>query len=279
MAKDNILTMPEQPPSILQPEGLVSILIPCCGQLEYTKLCVPSVLQHSRKPFEIIFLDIGSLDGTTEYLAGIQAAASHVHIEVIRTPTDLKITEAVDEALDAANGDYLVLLNNDTIVTNGWLQQLTGLARMSDGIGMVGPMSNYAAPPQLVELVPYRIGPRKGALAGSGRARGLVDTGAVQRFAQELREQNKGKWVTTERLGGFCLLLKRQLLRQISLRDWSDLRLFDTDILSVKAQQAGFQLAVCRDLFVHHFGTRSFAHGAPKPDAEVTRREPQTATT
>ena len=43
--------------------SLVSIIIPCCGMLEYTRLCVPSVLKHSRQPFELIFLDIGSLDG------------------------------------------------------------------------------------------------------------------------------------------------------------------------------------------------------------------------
>ena len=29
-------------------QSLVSIMIPCCGMLEYTKLCVPSVLRHSR---------------------------------------------------------------------------------------------------------------------------------------------------------------------------------------------------------------------------------------
>src|SRR5438309_5103067 len=65
-----------RPLSILAPPGLASLLIPCCGQLEYTKLCVPSVLQHTRAPFELIFLDIGSLDGTADYLAGVQAAAS-----------------------------------------------------------------------------------------------------------------------------------------------------------------------------------------------------------
>ena len=53
--------------------GLASILIPCCGQLEYTKLCIPSVLRYSREPFELICLDIGSLDGTAEYLAGVAA--------------------------------------------------------------------------------------------------------------------------------------------------------------------------------------------------------------
>jgi hypothetical protein len=46
--------------------------------------------------------------------------------------------------------------------------------------------------------------------------------------------------------------------------------LFDTDVLRLKARQAGYSLAVCRDLFVHPFGTRTFAHGAP---AETTREK------
>jgi hypothetical protein len=37
-----------------------------------------------------------------------------------------------------------------------------------------------------------------------------------------------------------------------------DLGLFDTNILSAKAREAGFTLAVCRDLFIHHLGTRTF---------------------
>jgi hypothetical protein len=48
------------------------------------------------------------------------------------------------------------------------------------------------------------------------------------------------------------------------LNEWSDLGLFDTDILSAKAHQAGFTLVCARDLFVHHFGTRTFAQGAPQ---------------
>ena len=37
-------------------------------------------------------------------------------------------------------------------------------------IGLVGPMSNYAPPAQLVETVPYRIGPKRGAAAGEAGA-------------------------------------------------------------------------------------------------------------
>src|SRR5687767_1619562 len=86
------------------PQGLVSILIPCCGMLEYTKLCVPSVLEHSRPPFELIFLDIGSLDGTAEYLAGV-AAAAQVRVDVLRTDTDLGIPQLCREGLSRAKGE------------------------------------------------------------------------------------------------------------------------------------------------------------------------------
>jgi GT2 family glycosyltransferase len=136
---------------------------------------------------------------------------------------------------------------------------------MSPTIGLVGPMSNYAAPPQLVETVPYRVGPKKTDRNASAET--LVNTDAVHQFASSFREQNKGKWLETDRLGGFCLLMKRDALRKINsqgqLNKWTDLSLFDTDILSAKAREAGYTLAVCRDLFIHHFGTRTFAHGAP----------------
>ncbi len=266
---NDLLTPPDRPTtsnvSAIGP--LVSILIPCCGMREYTKLLIPSLLKHTRPPFELIFLDVGSLDGTGEYLEGLAAGMPNVRVEIVRAATDLDLPDATKESLAKVRGDYVVLLNNDTVVTNGWLNQLLGLVNFSPAIGMVGPMSNYAAPPQLVESIPYRITPRT---SGPGNRVGvsleLVDVSAVERFAGEFREQSKGKWLETERLGGFCLLLKREVLRRVTnqgqLDKWTDLSLFDTDILSAKAREAGFTLAVCRDLFVHHFGTRTFAHSA-----------------
>src|ERR1043165_3425751 len=152
--------------SVASTPGLVSILIPCCGMLEYTKLCVPSILRHTRPPFELIFLDIGSLDGTSEYLCGLQAGlATQLRIEIVRCQTDLGIHEAFQTAFRQTLGDYVVLLNNDAIVTNAWLNQLVGMASFSMTVGMAGPMSNMASPPQLVEKIPYRTSaaPRTGA--------------------------------------------------------------------------------------------------------------------
>ena len=229
---------------------LVSILIPCCGMIEYTKLCVPSVLKHTREPFELIFIDIGSLDGTADYLAGLHAGlAGRVRVEALRTPTDLGIQELCKEALHQAKGDFLCLLNNDTVVTPGWLNALTALASASatEVFGMVGPMSNYASPPQLVEGVPYRIGPRKATANPLSALEPLVDVSAVQSYAREFALEHKGKWVKTDRLGGFCLLLKRDVLKRIGpdIDKWTDLSLFDTDILSAKARQSRPQLSPC----------------------------------
>src|SRR4051794_29218178 len=100
--------------SVLSPPGLVSILIPCCGMLDYTRLCVKSVLKHSREPFELIFLDIGSLDGTAEYLAGLRDRVdSTLRIEVCRAATDFDIKDTCQDALQKAYGEYVCLLNND----------------------------------------------------------------------------------------------------------------------------------------------------------------------
>src|SRR5688572_988597 len=157
MAENRVVGFHNEQISVLAPPGLVSILVPRCGMLEYTNLLVPSLLRHSRPPLELVFIDIGSLDATAEYLAGVQAVANEMklRVEIVRTDTDLGISDACKEAITQARGEYLVLLNNDTIVTEGWLHQLIRLASESPTLAMTGPMSNYAAPPQLVDTIPY----------------------------------------------------------------------------------------------------------------------------
>jgi hypothetical protein len=81
--------------------------------------------------------------------------------------------DGLTQALWSAHGKYFVPHNDDGIVTAGRLNQLIALSSMSFG---VGPMSNYAAPPQTVETVHYRVGPKKGSRLRGGAAPWLVDT-------------------------------------------------------------------------------------------------------
>jgi hypothetical protein len=55
---------------------LVTVIVSCFGQLEYTRYCAPSVLRQSRQPVELLFLDCDSMDGMAEYLEGFAAASA-----------------------------------------------------------------------------------------------------------------------------------------------------------------------------------------------------------
>ncbi len=103
-------------------------------------------------------------------------------------------------------------------------------------------MTNYAAPPQLVQDVRYR------------------DLDEMRAFARRWRAEHRGQWFTAPKLSGFCLLMKRAVYEAIGgLDERFALGFFDDDDLAIRARQAGFELAVAHDLFVHHFGGRTFA--------------------
>jgi Glycosyl transferase family 2/Glycosyltransferase like family 2 len=103
-------------------------------------------------------------------------------------------------------------------------------------------MSNYAAAPQLVENVPYH------------------SLDEMHRFARTWRDEHRGRWFTVPKLSGFCLLMTRAVYDKIGgLDERFGLGVFDDDDLAERARRAGIELAVVHDLFVHHFGSRTFA--------------------
>jgi len=185
-------------------DALASIIIPCWNQLEFTRFCLPALVRHTRLPWELIVVDNGSTDGTGTYLAGVQDVAP-VPVTVMHNERNAGFPAAINQGLKAARGDYLVLLNNDAVVTDGWLSQLVALAEMDldvttknakdtkgengigdgDGmrIGMVGPMSNYASPPQLVENVPYSNLEEMQAFARRFKATASTPNGSYRKTA------------------------------------------------------------------------------------------------
>jgi glycosyltransferase involved in cell wall biosynthesis len=238
--------------------GLTSIIIPCWNQRQFTQLCLQALLEHTRPAWELVVVDNGSTDGTGLYLEGVRDAA-RVPVTVIANGQNLGFPRAVNQGLQAARGEFLVLLNNDAVVTDGWLDQLIALAsipaevngtahdpeskiqNLKSKIGIVGPMSNYAAPPQGVDGVPYH------------------NMDEMHAFARRWRDEHRGGWFTAAKLSGFCVLIKRAVYDAIGgLDERFGLGLFDDDDLAVRARRAGFELAVAHDLFIHHFGSRTF---------------------
>ncbi len=199
-------------------------------------------------------MDNGSTDDTSGYLAGVQDVA-RVPVTVITNSSNKGLPAAINQGLKAARGDYLVLLSDRAVVTDGWLNQLIALADM-DGkattegtddteeagrnrerirVGLVGPMSNDGPPPQRVENAPYQ------------------NLEEMEAFARRWRDDHRGKWFRVSRLAGFCLLLKRAVYEQVGgLDERTGAESFDAGDLAARVRQAGFTMAVANDLFVHH---------------------------
>ena len=222
--------------------GLASVIVPCFNQLEFTRRCVTALVRYTRLPWELIVVDNGSTDGTAIYLAGVQDA-SPIPITVVSNPTNRGYPTAVNQGLSAALGDFLVFLDNDAVVTDGWLDQLVALTEADPGIGLTGPMSNSAVYPQLVEHIPY------------------TDLDQMPAFAASWRDRHRGQWFNVGKLAGFCLLMKRAVYEKVRGLDESFVAGFADDDLAERARRAGFRLAVAHDLFVHHFGGRTVALG------------------
>jgi GT2 family glycosyltransferase len=220
---------------------LASIIILCCNQLPYTRQCLESVLNCTHHPYELILVDNGSTDGTPECLEEFRSRAGAFRVEVIRNETNLGYPAGCNQALGRSQGRYLVFLNNDVIVTDGWLDGLMAWTRQGGAnVGLVGPVTNCASDPQQI-LVDYQ------------------DLNGLPAFAARLRQEKAGRALHVDRLTGFCLLVRREVFEQVGGFDEQfGLGFFDDDDLCVRAREAGFQLLVAEDVFVHHFGNRTF---------------------
>jgi len=197
-----------------KPGSLVTVIVSCCGQLEYTRLCAPSLLRFTRQPYELFFLDCDSLDGTAEYLDGF-AAAAPVRVEVARVPAEPSGAGRKDEQI-SIRGEFIAFLNNDTIVTQGWLDSLVSAALALPEAGMVAPMSNHAAAALLVDPVPYGIDDWDGD--DTPRLQQvLAQVDKVNAFAKEWKEHNRNQACPTESLDGGCALVKREVFQKLGL--------------------------------------------------------------
>ena len=111
----------------------VSIIIPVYGQLAYTLNCLASLLGHgSRYTFEIIVGDDASPDDSETWLSRIDG------VTYSRWPVNGGFIANCNQAAQLANGRFVVFLNNDTRVCDGWLDHLIDTFSLVPDAGLVG---------------------------------------------------------------------------------------------------------------------------------------------
>jgi GT2 family glycosyltransferase len=111
----------------------VSIIIPVYNHFEATQSCLKSILAaQDDTPIEIIIIDDGSSDESYELFTGCKT------IRYIHNENNLGFLASCNKAAEMARGQYIVLLNNDTMVLPGWLDSIMDTFRDNPGTGLVG---------------------------------------------------------------------------------------------------------------------------------------------
>jgi GT2 family glycosyltransferase/tetratricopeptide (TPR) repeat protein/2-polyprenyl-3-methyl-5-hydroxy-6-metoxy-1,4-benzoquinol methylase len=215
-------------------QGLTSVVMLTNNQLEYTKLCLASIRSRTDEPYEVIVVDNGSTDGTVEYLNALDG------VRLIVNPENRGFPAAVNQGIREARGEYVLLLNNDCVVTTGWLSRMLDALNSSPDVGLAGPYSNCVSGEQQIP-VDYRL---------------LEE---IDGFAWDWGQRHVGQRIETDRLVAFCLLVKRSVIERVGLLDERfGLGNFEDDDFCRRALAAGFKAAIAEDAFVHHFGSVTY---------------------
>ncbi|MCL1950190.1 MAG: glycosyltransferase family 2 protein [Turicibacter sp.] len=217
--------------------GKVSIVILCHNQLAYTQECLDSIRRYTPQAYELIIIDNASTDGTVAWLE------AQPDVVLIKNKENLGFPKGCNQGIEKATGAYILLLNNDVVVTENWLGNLLAALNSSPKIGAVGPITNSAS---YETQIPTGYG---------------TNMAKMQLFARLNNKSQPDKWEERLKLIGFCLLIKKRALNKAGT--WLDERFtpgnFEDDDISLRLLEKGYKLLLCRDCFIHHYGSASFS--------------------
>jgi polysaccharide pyruvyl transferase CsaB len=226
-------------PSVRNTFPKASIIIVTFNNLHLSRLCVESLYARTEWPnFEVIVVDNASTDGTPQYLKEVEERFPN--LSVILNESNLGFAAANNIGLKRAEGHYLTLLNNDTVVSRGWLSSLIRHLAADDGIGLIGPTTNEIGNEAKVP-VEYE------------------SLTAMPSWAAEFVRDNDGRTFDIPMLAMFCVMMRRGVLDAVGFLDEQfSVGMFEDDDYSKRVRERGYKIVCTRDSYIHHFGRASF---------------------
>ncbi len=145
-----------------------------------------------------------------------------------------------------ANGEYLILLNIDTMVTSGWIERLLRHVRLDPSIGIICPVTNFAGNEIKINI-------------------DYSDARQMQHFALKVAREQQGRTLDVDVVPLYCALIPRTVWTEVGeLDEGFGIGMYEDDDFSLRIRQAGYRVTAAEDCFVHHFGQGSFSKMATK---------------
>lgn len=241
--------------SIVEP--VVSVVVLTYNNLALTEGCLASLEAHSDyAALEVIVVDNASTDGSPDWLrrwVAEPSAAGHRR-RLILNEANLGFAAGNNVGLAAATGDVLVMLNNDTYVTPGWVRTLCAHLRREPTLGLVGPVTNNIGNEARIEIT-YR------------------DMDEMIARAGEYTRAHPGRRLPIRTAAFFCVAMPRATYERVGgLDEAFGVGFFEDDDYCRRAEAAGLGVACADDVFVHHYLSASFDALAAERKRELFER-------
>jgi GT2 family glycosyltransferase len=216
-----------------------SIVIITYNNIEYTKKCINSIRKYTNnKTYEIVVVDNNSTDNTVDWLK--EQENLYKDIKCFYNEENIGFPGACNIGIKGSKNNDILLLNNDVIVTPNWLDNLNTCLYSDKSIGAVGATTNSCS--NFQAILPL-----------------YTDISGLDDFAKMINVSDEDKWEERSRLIGFCLLIKREVIDKIGVLDERFAPgNYEDDDYSIRIRKAGYRLMLCRDVYIHHFGSVSF---------------------
>jgi len=220
--------------------GKVAIILISYNNLGYLTMCLQSIWKNTiYQNFKVIVVDNGSSGGVIDYLE--KESLVNCNLRVIYNQENFGYSKAINIGIsEARECDFLVLLNDDTIVTRGWLNRLIHYLHDPE-VELVGPVTNWAGNEARIHV-------------------NYNDLDEMELFSQQLSLDHEGKSFDIPMLAMYCLAMRKSLIDRIGLLDERFGKgMFEDDDFCLRVRRIGGRIICVEDVFIHHWGRASLS--------------------
>jgi len=204
---------------------MIEIIIPTYNNEEYTKKCFESIRKYTpQDEYRLWWMDNGSTKKSCDFV--LPEFNKHKNGVVIWGSENLGFVRGINNVLrlmfdvHKINSEYIILQNNDTVVTENWIEPMRLLLENNSSIGMVSP---------------------------------------VTKDNKDVMSKISGLFYELATVTFFCVMIKSKVLKEAGLLDESfGVGLWDDHDYSHRVRKIGYKIGIALKSFVYHYHRTTF---------------------